>query len=290
MTAIRLTKHVALGNDFLVAIEPAAPIGPAEAIAWCDRRAGIGADGLITLVPHPDPAHPDRWVMVLLNSDGSRAEISGNGARCVGQALARHVGVRPPVRLEVETDAGLRGIELVSVDGDEMSVRVDMGPVRPGPRDSSAWSDLGVVVERQVGLDIGNPHLVALVDDPDRYDLAVIGPAIESAYPEGVNVHLIRVTSDHSLDLRVWERGAGITLACGSGACAAAAAAARWGLTGRIVDVSMPGGVATVDSTDDGDLRLTGPTRFIASITIEAGPVAADHATRDTPQPIPTEV
>ncbi len=289
MTAVSLTKHVALGNDFLIAIEPSVPLGPAEAISFCDRRAGVGADGLITLVPDHDPAHPDRWRMELLNSDGSRAEISGNGARCVGQALARHTGARPPARFEVDTDAGLRRVDLIAVEGNEMSVCVDMGPVRPGPPVSDAWGDLGVVVERQIGLDIGNPHLVAVVDDPDRYDLAVIGPAIEAAYPDGLNVHLIRVTSDRSLELRVWERGAGITQACGSGACAAAAATAQWGLTGPIVDVTMPGGAATVESTVDGDLRLTGPTRFIASITVEVDPTSR-RTTITTPQPIPSEV
>lgn len=267
MTAVHLTKHVALGNDFLIAVEPARTLTADDAIAWCDRHRGIGADGLISLTPSADAG---RWTMVLLNSDGSRAEVSGNGLRGVGQALARHAGATAPSTFEVETDGGLRQLDIISLDGVDAQVRADMGAVRPGPPTFDDWGSLGVDVERQIGLDIGNPHLVAVVADPAAHDLAVVGPAVERHYPDGLNVHLIRVTSDHSLDLHVWERGAGITEACGSGACAASAAAHQWGLTGPKVDVTMPGGTASVERTDGGNLLLTGPTTFIADITIDA--------------------
>ncbi len=270
LTAVHLTKHVALGNDFLIGVEPPRELTPRDAVAWCDRRRGVGADGLITLTA--DTAVPGRWRMVLLNSDGSRAEVSGNGLRGVAQALTGHTGATAPCQFEVETDGGLRSLDVISIDGADALVRADMGAVRPGPPTFDGWDDLGVAVDRQIGLDIGNPHLVAVVDDPSRHDLAVIGPAVESRYPEGLNVHLIEVTSDHSLDLRVWERGAGITEACGSGACAAAAATIEWGLTGPTVEVTMPGGTATVERTESDSLLLTGPATFIADITITEFP------------------
>ncbi|MEZ5377929.1 MAG: diaminopimelate epimerase [Acidimicrobiales bacterium] len=288
MTAVFLTKHVALGNDFLIAVDPSRPLTPADAVAWCDRHRGIGADGLISLSPNAD--EPGVWTMVLRNSDGSSAEISGNGVRAVGQALARYTGSPAPTRFEVDTDAGRRTLDIISIDGTEAQVRADMGEVRPGPPTFDDWASLGVDVERQAGLDIGNPHLVAVVANPDAHDLAVVGPAVESRYPQGLNVHLISVTSDHSLDLRVWERGAGITEACGSGACAAAAASIDWGLTGPVVEVAMPGGTATVERHSNGNLLLTGPTTLIADIVIgnvdsadaTAGAVAADPSTNDT--------
>ncbi len=270
MTSVHLSKHVALGNDFLIAVAPPRALTPADAIAWCDRRGGIGADGLISLTPSDEA--PGQWNMELLNSDGSSAEISGNGVRAVGQALARHCGKGAPSRFDVSTAAGLRVLDIISIDGPEAQVRADMGPVRPGPPTFDDWASLGVDVDRQIGLDIGNPHLVAVVGDPSAHDLAVVGPAVEANYPQGLNVHLISITSDHSLDLRVWERGAGVTEACGSGACAAAAAANAWGLTGPIVEVAMPGGTATVERTEAGNLLLTGPTTFIADITMHDAP------------------
>lgn len=270
MPPVQLTKHVALGNDFLIAIDPSRPLTADDAVAWCERRCGVGADGLITLTSTPGDA--SRWTMVLLNSDGSRAEVSGNGARAVGQALARHTGAAAPVSFSVSTDAGVREISVASVQGTRAQVQVDMGPVRPGPPEFDGWAEFGVPVSRQVGLDIGNPHVVAMVADPDAHDLAVIGPAVEAHYPGGVNVHLISPTANDTIELRVWERGAGITEACGSGACAAAAATIEWGLTGSRVHVAMPGGTATVERTDAGHLLLTGPTDYIASITIDAQP------------------
>lgn len=268
MPPVQLTKHVALGNDFLIAIDPPRPLTSGDAVAWCDRRRGIGADGLITLTSTPGDA--SRWTMVLLNSDGGRAEISGNGARAVGQALTRHTEASAPVSFSVDTDAGLRPIDVVSMEGSRAQVRIDMGPVRSGPPVFDGWSELGVEVTQQVGLDIGNPHVVALVADPDAHDLAVVGPAVEAHYPEGINVHLISTTADDAIELRVWERGAGLTEACGSGACAAAAATINWGLTGSRVLVTMPGGTATVERTDSGHLLLTGPTDYIAAIMIDS--------------------
>lgn len=267
---IELTKHEGLGNDFLIAIDPARPLTGADAVSWCDRRRGIGADGLIELRTQPDDAPT---VMTLFNADGSRAEISGNGVRCAGQALVRHGGLTGPQVLDIATDAGQRQLEIEASAGSEIAVRVDMGSAKPGPPDSDAWADLGVTLQRQLGIDMGNPHLVALVEDPDAYDIAAVGAAVEADYPAGLNVHLIAVPEPvagetASIELRVWERGAGVTEACGSGACAAGYAAASWGLVTGPVEVHMPGGAAVVEVADD-TIFLTGPATYVAAVTVE---------------------
>lgn len=286
--AITLTKHHGLGNDFLVAVDPPRPLTSADALAWCDRRQGIGADGLVTATPGGSPrdtatpgGSPDRWRMVLFNSDGGRAEISGNGLRCLAQALADHLDHdgTTDLSLTIETDAGTRHavVEARPAGGPpaEDRVRVGMGKAVDGPAPSSRWSGLGVPVTAQVGVDLGNPHLVAFVD-PDRpggsplgaIDMSRVGPAVEAGHPGGLNVHLVRVVDRGRLEMVIWERGAGVTMACGSGACAAAWAANRAGLVGDRVDVAMPGGAALVELTDD-EVVLVGPAVRVAEIRID---------------------
>lgn len=272
----RLTKHEGLGNDFLVAINPAHPLDANHARRWCDRHRGIGADGLISLTGVVRGAGLARAtsaaatappVMRLWNADGSTAEISGNGIRCVAQALAMHAGIRGEATFEVLTDAGLRRLALTPTDDpNTVQVRVDMGVARTGPPDSERWADLEVQVTRQRGVDVGNPHLVALVEDPHHYDLALVGPAVEAEYPEGLNVHLVRVIDRSAIEMSIWERGAGVTQACGSGACAAGFATNQWGLVDSPVTVAMPGGSVVVEVGDT--IHLTGPARFIASVEI----------------------
>lgn len=270
MTAIALTKHEGLGNDFLIAVNPTRQLSAEDAVRWCDRHRGVGADGLIMMQASAEGSAD--WTMTLWNADGSRAEISGNGIRCVAQALARHQELDGPQSFSVSTDAGLRSLELTPTeDPDEVNVRVDMGAAKPGPPDFDDWADLGVEVQRQVGIDMGNPHLVALVVDVAAHDIATVGPAVEANYPDGLNVHLIEVTTPDHLTLHVWERGAGVTEACGSGACAAGVAAEMWGLTTGPVQVKMPGGAVVVEvrpEQEGGTVLLTGPARFIAEVSI----------------------
>jgi diaminopimelate epimerase len=263
---LRLTKYHGLGNDFLVALwsdNPGLAPDPSLARALCDRRLGVGADGLIyALAPGGDEADVH---MVLLNADGSEAEISGNGIRCLGQAMLRHSG-RGEGDVVVETAGGVRHLRTVRGDVDgELWTRVDMGPARPGPVLSPAAQ--AYPARRRTTVDVGNPHLVLLVDDPDAVDLAVDGPPLDASFDTGINVHFISVPDDADVDLRVWERGAGITRACGSGAVAAAVAAHGWGLVGDRVDVHMPGGGATVE-LDDGTAHLTGPSTFVAEVVV----------------------
>ncbi len=273
-----LTKHHGLGNDFLIVVAEGADtadtagtaFGAETARRWCDRRLGIGADGLIVATP----VGADRWRMVLLNADGGRAEISGNGIRCLGQALVHHLALDPSVdhELEIETDAGTRSVVVLARDSgtapNEVLVKAGMGKAVEGPGPSERWAELGLVVDHQVGVDIGNPHLVAFVDSVEEIDMATIGPVIEADYPTGCNVHVAAVGPDGMLDLMVWERGVGVTQACGSGACAAAWAAKRAGLLADEVTsltVKMPGGAAEVGLAAD-EIVLTGPATHVATV------------------------
>jgi diaminopimelate epimerase len=263
-----LTKHHGLGNDFLIAVDPPWPLGPDQARAWCDRRRGIGADGLIAARRSPDDAAT--WAMQLWNADGSRAELSGNGLRCLGQALLLHhdEGLELST-FQVITDAGPRQVDIRPDRSSRTdSVTVDMGRAKPGVEPWSRWDSVGVTVERELGVDMGNPHLVGLVDDLDSLDLATIGPVVEADYADGLNVELITIGTRQELTLRVWERGSGITEACGSGACAAVWAARQWDLVEGRVAVHMPGGTAWVEIVDD-TLLLSGPATFVAVVEFE---------------------
>lgn len=265
---LRLGKYHGLGNDFLVALaadNPGLAPDPAVARALCDRRRGVGADGLVLGLagPHGSAAVDAR--MVLLNSDGSEAEISGNGIRCLGQALLRSEG-RSEGDLSVATPGGSRRLRVVRGDvGHEVWIEVDMGPVRPGPPLTAAA--VAYPAARAATVDIGNPHLVLAVDDPAAVDLAVDGPALEAGFPEGINVHFVRAVAPDRLELRVWERGAGVTQACGSGASAAVAVAGDWGLVDGRVSVAMPGGEALVEVVG-GHVHLTGPSTFVAEVVV----------------------
>jgi diaminopimelate epimerase len=145
-----------------------------------------------------------------------------------------------------------------------MWIRVDMGEVRPGPELPVDPSTLPG--DRWATVDVGNPHLVVLVDDPAAVELTTVGPRLEQAFADGINVHVVATTGD-TVDLHVWERGAGITQACGSGATAAASVVHGWGLTGSTVEVVMPGGAATVELVD-GHAFLTGPTEYVADVVV----------------------
>ena len=262
---MRLTKHHGLGNDFLVALLDREPAGlPELARSLCDRRRGIGADGLIVAVPSPGAD----CRMILHNSDGSRAELSGNGIRCLAHAIAlsRDGG---DLDLLIDTDGGRRAVQVEGA-GVEVAASVDMGPVGCGPGIAAAAAS--VLGERRAATgDVGNPHLVVQVEDPDAVDVAVTGAAIEAHYPEGMNVEFIAPTPGEAdaLDLVVWERGAGVTEACGTGACAAATRASEWGLVGTEVTVHMPGGDVTVRVGERA--TLTGPSVLVGHIDIPSG-------------------
>ena len=260
--AMRLTKHHGLGNDFLVALAEALPTdAPALAQAVCNRTRGVGGDGLIFGLPGDHGASTD-VTMVLFNADGSRAEMSGNGIRCLAQAVVQHEDRGQSRELRIGTDAGIRTVRVEPADDPAtIQARVDMGPVRAGVELASIDYPDGL---RFATADVGNPHLVIQVPDANSMDVAADG-AGPSRLAGGLNVEFISPRLDgHGIDMRVWERGVGVTEACGTGACAAAQVAHDWGLVGPVVAVSMPGGDVTVELGDTA--VLAGPAEYIATV------------------------
>lgn len=299
-------KAHGLGNDFLLhrVAEGEAPPGPAVLRWLCDRRLGPGADGVILLWPASGGAGCSR--MALYNADGSEAEISGNGLRCAVAALGcwwaegkkEHgspsaEGAASGRKLAVQTGAGLRWGRVVSHGGEqsegipaaaavELTAEVSMGrpcfdaaaiPLADGVEVSSQG-----IVRLAVGADevegvpvsLGNPHLVVAGPLPGPEDVLRLGPLLErhASFPRRINVIWMSPPERGSSELRIWERGCGVTQACGSGACAAAAVAGRrgWAGPGEVLQLRMAGGVASVrlPASDDEELLLTGPVRLVA--------------------------
>ena len=242
---MRLEKYQGLGNDFLILLddEGTQPVDEATARALCDRHRVVGADGVIRAT-RADPATGAQAAMTLRNADGSLAETSGNGLRCLARALVDARWCDGP-EVAVLTDAGLRRLRLL---GEPISV--DMGPAKV-----VGGNGEGTLV------DMGNPHLVIVVDDPATVDLLALGRRHAD-----LNVEVIAPTfAPNTLAMRVHERGVGETLACGSGVCAAAAAADDLGLVGERVVVHQPGGAAVVELSDDA-VTLTGPAVHVATV------------------------
>jgi len=248
MRLMRLTKYHGAGNDFLVALDgdrlgpPGADPERAElARRVCDRHRGVGADGLILARPAADGADVS---MELRNCDGSRAELSGNGLLCLARSLVDAGRVRGDT-VVVSTDAGRRVVRRL----DEDRFAVDMGVVRVVRADPRLVEG---TVEAAAVVDAGNPHLVLLDSATATVDVTEAGPRVEALFSEAINIEWVwpspgpAAGSGH-LDLRVWERGAGATLACGSGSCAAAVAAHQWGRVPRRVTVHNPGGDLEVE-------------------------------------------
>ena len=262
MGKIPFLKMHGLGNDFVVLDGRRADvkIDVAAACALADRRTGIGCDQVIVLEP---PLHPAAQIMMRIrNSDGSEAEACGNATRCVAELMKRETG---DPRMRIETIAGLLEAEAMA-DG---RIAVDMGPVRTGWREIPLSRAMDTErVELSLGplstpvcTNIGNPHATFFVEDIEAIDLARFGPPLEhhALFPLRVNIGVAAVRRRDGIRLRVWERGAGITRACGSGACAALVAAHRRGLTGRHAAVELDGGVLDVGWREDGHVIMTGP-------------------------------
>jgi diaminopimelate epimerase len=278
MQNVRLTKHHGLGNDFLVVLVEAGDdrtrFDAAFARRVCHRNRGVGADGLIVGIRRPDADHD--LCMVLFNADGSHAEISGNGIRCLAQAELMRRG-ESQAELRIATEAGRRVVSVRETGAATVEASVTMGAVTE--RAVVPPPPPGYDIGKSAAADIGNPHWVVLVDDAWAVDLAEVGPQFERA-GGGVNVEFIAPTAGaaDSLDLAVWERGVGITQACGSGASVAAFIAHRWGLVGPDVTIHMPGGAARV-VLDGAEATLVGPSVYIAQIELAA--TAEAGAARD---------
>jgi len=270
MNVLSLTKHHGLGNDFLVAFDldvddPRLDLADL-ARRLCDRRRGIGGDGL--LVGSPADGYAAR--MVLFNADGSRAEMSGNGIRCFAQALAARRGDLSDQL--ISTDAGDRLVRLSSTSrAGTIDAAVEMGTVTV-LTEPEGWERLGCHPDRPVvHLGLGNPHSVVGVDDVTVVDLAGLGAKVPQ-----VNLEIVEPGPETTaVTMRVHERGVGITEACGTGACAVAFAARSWGLVAASVDdvrVHMDGGAAVVSFRPDAPnvAVLRGPATYVGSIEVPA--------------------
>jgi len=243
VTRLRFVKYQGLGNDFLVVDGPLMTAERARRL--CDRRRGVGGDGVLTVLPPTTPGAVA--TMHIYNSDGSVAAMCGNGIRCVARHLAESRGLSGD--LVVDTDSGPRRCTVHrSAAGQVEAVSVEMGPARV-----EGEEDFTVAGERHhaVRVSMGNPHAV-LFEPPSRERAAAVGAVIEQAVEGGVNVGFAR-PGPGGIDLVVWERGSGLTDACGTGACAAAVASARAGAipTGRPVEVRLPGGPLQITVGED---------------------------------------
>jgi diaminopimelate epimerase len=255
-------KMHGLGNDFVVldGRRETLALDAATARAIADRRTGVGCDQLILLEP-PRRSGADLF-MRIRNADGGETEACGNAARCIADLVMRESGRR---RVVIETGAGLLAAEAAEI-GD---VTVDFGPARLDWRDIPLARECDTLhvplalgpLSDPVCTSMGNPHATFFVADVAAIDLATLGPKLEHdpLFPERANIGVAQRLAPDRLRLRVWERGAGITPACGTGACAAAVAAQRRGLTGRHVEVIADGGILHIEWRADGHVLMTGP-------------------------------
>jgi diaminopimelate epimerase len=263
---MHLTKHHGLGNDFLVAADPSWSPDPAVARALCDRTRGVGADGLLHL---GGPVGGADVSMVLLNADGSRAEMSGNGIGCLVQAAVLAGRASGPT-VDVATDAGRRVVEIRPGEtATTHVVTVSMGKPEVGD-DVPAWTDDDIL--RATPVNVGNPHLVLHAAHvgrlADRRWIADLGRRANAAIPGGVNLEVVaRGDRAGEVVMDVFERGVGLTSACGTGAVATAVAARRWDLVDDRVVVNMTGGPAVVDLAGP-EATLTTPIAYVASVDV----------------------
>ena len=254
---IPFRKMHGLGNDFVVidARETRVAMTAARAAALADRRTGIGCDQLIML----EPSSVADVRMRIFNNDGGEVEACGNASRAVGLLLGGTHAIETLgglIRAEARTDGASVDMGTPHLRWDEIPVAYAMDTLDM----PVGWEDL----ENPVGVNVGNPHVIFFVPDSDAVDLAHLGPLIENdpLFPDRINVNVASIVGTDHLKLRVWERGAGLTRACGTGACATAVAAIRRKLTGRTVRVDLPGGPLTIAWPEGGNIEMTGPAAF----------------------------
>lgn len=234
----------------------------------CNRNFGIGADGLVLVLPSDDAD----FMMRMFNPDGSEAEMCGNGIRCAAKfAYERGISRANPVR--VGTRVGTKTIDLTLADGSVTATRVDMGPPRLGRREIPVLGPGdGPVIAEPITVDgrvlavtcvsMGNPHCVTFVEDADSFPVREIGPLVERhpVFPARTNAEFVQVIDRTKIRMRVWERGAGETLACGTGACASVVASILNNMTERAVTVRLNGGDLEIEWQEGGPVMMTGPT------------------------------
>ena len=267
---MKFTKMHGIGNDYVYisTFDQELPGDPsALAIAISDRHFGIGSDGLILI----EPSEVADARMRMFNADGSESEMCGNGVRCVAKYIHDH-GITPKGRVAIETGRGVLTLDLEFVGDLVARVRVDMGtPILqsaeiPTTLPGDPPVDVPLTVEgyelKVTAVSMGNPHVVAFVEDVEAFPVELVGAALERhpAFPRRVNAHFVQVISHDQVRMRTWERGTGITLACGTGACAVAVAGHLTGRTRERVLAQLPGGDLVLDWDGPGaPIFMTGP-------------------------------
>jgi diaminopimelate epimerase len=276
---MKFTKMHGIGNDFVVVDATGKDSArlfaesKERSVFLCDRKFGVGADGVITVLPGSDA----RFEMRMFNPDGSEAEMCGNGIRCFAKYIFDS-GLSTDTTLSVKTGAGILLTDATIVDGKVAMVKVNMGPAildrhlvpvdlkdgGSGPVISSPLEVLGSTY-KVTTVSMGNPHCVVFVDNVEDFPLADVGPAFERhwAFPRRTNTEFVQIISDSEVRMRVWERGAAETLACGTGACATGVASALNGHTGRDVLVHLAGGDLQISWKSDGRVEMTGPAETV---------------------------
>ena len=276
MGVIRFTKMQGLGNDYIYVNVMEYPILNPEkfSIRWSDRRKGIGSDGLIMI---GKSAIAD-FSMRIFNADGSEARMCGNGARCVGKYLYEK-GLTAKTEIKLDTLSGIKVLTLnLGPDGKVSTVTVNMGqgvPLKVNHGDGTLVGEKLNVGEGPTicsAIDMGNPHLVMFVKDAEKAHVSEVGPFMEhnAMFPDRANIEFAQVLDRKHIRMRVWERGSGITFACGTGACATAVASAMQGYTDADgCDVIMDGGTLNVKwNPDTKEVLMTGPAEFVFEGTI----------------------
>lgn len=269
MNEISFTKMHGLGNDYIYIHCPADEphLLPELSIEMSQRHTGVGGDGIILI----EPSEVADFKMRIFNADGSEAKMCGNGSRCVGKYVFDH-NLTDKRTIKLETLAGIRTLEL-HVDeesGKVESVTVDMGepelspeavPVRASEKLVSAPVKTSMGEMRITAVSMGNPHGVIFMPTLEGLPITSIGPELErhEMWPDRANIEFASIVAPDVIEMQVWERGSGVTMACGTGACATAVAAALNGFTGKTVTVKLPGGELRIEWREDGHVYMTGP-------------------------------
>ena len=282
MADLRIWKYHGTGNDFVMIedLDDVRPLSPQLVVALCDRRFGVGADGVIRVVRADEGAgvsfFMDHW-----NADGTTAEMCGNGIRCLSKLVREH-GHTGRDEFDVLTRAGVKHLSLDTADGLVRAVTVGMGPAKLAKRDIPMTGDdpdapfvaqpfeVAGRTFTATAVSMGNPHVVLFVDeDPQDVDVRTLGPAAENdpRFPNKTNVEFVRVL-DGVVNVRVWERGVGETLACGTGACASLVASNEAGLVPARATVRFPGGELVVERSQD-EVSLTGPAERVFDAVLD---------------------
>lgn len=267
---IHFTKMDGAGNDYIYVDTTRYPISDPQtaSVKWSNRHTGIGSDGLV-LIGKPSILSGADFSMRIFNADGSEAKMCGNASRCIGKYLyERHLTDSSEIKLE--TLSGVKTLSL-TLSPDRLTVTgVTVDMLQPAFHQASQYDEqVGLDALREYGhplfVSMGNPHCVIFVDDIAAIDVARVGAMGEHlpAFPERCNIEFAQLTGTDELRTRVWERGSGITMACGTGACATAVAAAHVGLTSRESDVVMDGGRLHVRWAEDDHVMLSGPAEFV---------------------------